>query len=362
MWVIDLTLITLGLIGGIILFFSFPIVGDKNSSFKRKVSVIIPCRNEEINIGELIDCLIKSDYPLHEIICVDDNSNDRTAEIIQSYSRVKLITIKSRPDGWNGKPYALTTGARAATGDVLLFLDADVRLSERAIGKIIGEFEQSGIVSIQPYHRMKKLRESLSLLFNMVSVAGTGITLPRPKQRGMFGPVLMIDREQYFNLGAHDMVKSSVIEDYDLGRYYSKNGIKYSLKLGNQDISFRMYPESLASQKEGFVKNIVKGASKAGLLTNILTLIWIFGLTSLPILMVKSYIEMNIINIVFSSAMYLINILYLNMVSSNLGNYNKLIIIFYPIALLWFHYIFAMSLIRKYIIRSVNWKGRKIKI
>ena len=237
MWIKDLIIISIGIVSGIILFYRFPIIRSRKGepSSNIKVSIIIPCRNEENNIAILLQDLKNQSYPIHEIICVNDQSEDNTRQVILD-NGARVIDIVDRDRDWNGKPFALTQGAKAATGEVLIFLDADVTLNTHAIATLVDEFQEKGIISIQPYHKTIKHSESLAMFFNMIAVAGTGITLPKPKTVGMFGPVLVINREQYFQLGAHSAVKSSVIEDFDLGNYYQSKNIKYTLMIGNPEI------------------------------------------------------------------------------------------------------------------------------
>ncbi|MCX5682248.1 MAG: glycosyltransferase family A protein, partial [Planctomycetota bacterium] len=95
------------------------------------VSIIIPGKDEEANIGAALETLRAQDYPEIEIIAVDDRSRDRTAEIIREAAardpRIRLFQIKELPAGWFGKPHAMHTGAAAARGRWLLFVDADCR-------------------------------------------------------------------------------------------------------------------------------------------------------------------------------------------------------------------------------------------
>ena len=101
------------------------------------VSVIIPARNEEAEIGVLLKNLAAQDYPALEVIVVDDESTDRTAEIVRQFARthedLNLVLLEGRPPepGWVGKCHAMQQGLEQAGGGWLLFLDTDMRLSPR---------------------------------------------------------------------------------------------------------------------------------------------------------------------------------------------------------------------------------------
>jgi cellulose synthase/poly-beta-1,6-N-acetylglucosamine synthase-like glycosyltransferase len=95
------------------------------------VSVIVPAKDEEANIGAALETLLGQDYPNLEVIVVDDRSTDGTAEVVRGVAardgRVRLVQVKELAAGWFGKPHAMHTGAREARGEWLLFVDADCR-------------------------------------------------------------------------------------------------------------------------------------------------------------------------------------------------------------------------------------------
>lgn len=115
------------------------------------ISVLIPARNEEKNIGKILDDLLNQDYQNIEIIVFDDMSTDGTAGTVTEYSkldkRLKLIESKGIPGGWLGKNYACHTLSKHATGKYLLFLDADVRISGSILLNAISYFEKYKLVS-----------------------------------------------------------------------------------------------------------------------------------------------------------------------------------------------------------------------
>src|SRR5882757_9447497 len=89
------------------------------------VSVIVPARNEEASLGACLESLVAQSGVAFEVIVVNDHSTDRTREIAQSFSGVRVIEAGPLPEAWTGKNNAVATGARDAQGDWLLFTDAD---------------------------------------------------------------------------------------------------------------------------------------------------------------------------------------------------------------------------------------------
>ncbi|MCD8260151.1 MAG: glycosyltransferase, partial [Bacteroides sp.] len=126
----------------------------------RKLSILIPARNEEKNIGNLLHDLGSLYYPHIEIIVYDDESTDRTVEIASSYlpslPELRIIRGTPPPPGWLGKNYACYQLAKEARGGKLLFLDADVRVDKHFLERVLacsGQY-QTALLSIFPQQLM----------------------------------------------------------------------------------------------------------------------------------------------------------------------------------------------------------------
>jgi len=358
-------LIAVGFFVGLILFFKFPTLkkGSKTQKSKHKLSVIIPARNEETNLPNLLSDLKKQKGMIHEIICVDDCSEDQTPEIIKNFG-VKGIKLDGLQAGWKGKTWACQMGAKRATGDVLLFIDADVRLSEDAIEALIEAYQETGQaqpLSVQPYHIVKKQHEYFSLFFNFIQVCATAMTcLGVKKSIGFYGPVLMISKQMFDEHGGYARVKNNVVEDFNLGRYYNQQGIYVNLMLGNKAVRFRMYPKTLSQVIEGWSKNFSTGSlsTKRGLL--LMVIIWVAFLTALPIDIVQAGLDQADIQLGVLSGVYLISAFLLYRTARHVGSYPFYVCLFYPIYLGMFHIIFFYSIVATYVSKSTTWKGRKL--
>lgn len=327
-----------------------------------KISVLVPCRNEEHNIAGILDDLSNQDIGLYEIICSDDASNDNTADIAISKGAF-LVKASDKPDEWMGKSWACRKAAEASTGDILLFIDADVRLAPDAVRSLLIKMnEVRCVLSVQPYHTVIKPFEQMSLFPNLVQLAANGMgKLFRKWKIGLYGPVIMMTRSDYFAVGGHSSVKDSVIEDVAFGSVLKQNSICFENYCGGSLIRFRMYPEGLVDLYHGWTKNMSSGAVKTPLIPVISVILWITSQISVCIKVFQGVAEENLGLLLVSVALYLLWVASDMAKAKHTGNFSVFSILFYPLPLTCFVIIFMVSVLRKIFRISSVWKGRKIR-
>ena len=337
---------------------------SQNQDSRFSISVIIPARNEEKNLPNLLGSLNNSTVKVKEVIVVDDSSTDLTSEISKKYG-VKVINLKSLPEGWLGKSWACYNGANAATGDYLIFLDADTMLEKDGIEKMISSIKQkSGSISIEPYHKIKKAYENLSLFFNIILVSGMGgFTILQNKIRpaGAFGPCLVCKRQDYIKIEGHKSIKGKVMENIEIGKKFLREKIPVSLFGGKGTINFRMYPGGLKDVVNGWSRSFSSGAKSTLIPVLILVIAWIAG-TIFPInQFIKGLISLDLKILIVATAFYLAFILQIYWMSYRIGNFSIWASILYFIPMIFFIIIFIYSIILTIFRRRVSWKGREIK-
>ncbi len=359
-----ITMIALGLFLSLLLFYRFPTLrtGNKNPQHYH-LSIIIPARNEEDNLVLLLQDLKKQTYPIHEIICVDDCSNDNTAMVASAFG-VKLITVLDKPQDWIGKSWACHKGAEAASGDLMLFIDADVRLKPTAISTLIQAYEKHQcVISVQPYHQMMKKYEQFSLFFNLIQIAANGTTMVFDCFKvGLYGPVILLNNKTYHAIGGHTSVKNSIVDDLSLGEQLTKLGYTFKLLLGGDLISFRMYRNGISDLVLGWTKNYASGALKTPLILFFMVFLWVCSCLSVTINMLHSILIQNVLSLLLCSFLYLLWVLELFRISHNIGSFKKSTIICFPIYLVLFLLVFIHSFFKKLFFMDVVWKDRKIKL
>jgi len=327
------------------------------------VSVIIPARNEEHSLPFLLSSLQSQTLKPSEIIVVDDNSEDATAEVAAK-GGAKVIHAKKLPEGWHGKPWACWTGAQEAQGEILVFLDADTSVLPDGLLKIVGAYaEKKGLVSVQPYHTMEKLYEELSAIFNIIVMAGLNaftILGEKVKPSGIFGPCFVIGKDDYFTFGGHEKVKATVLEDIAIGQLYKKEDFVIRCYGGKGTISFRMYPQGIAQLIEGWSKGFAEGAQGISLATLLMIILWVAGGAGATRTMLLGLFGSDVSLVVWAGFLYIFYVLQVYWMLFRIGNFKMYTALFFPVPLLFFVGVFVYSLIKVFLRKKVTWKGRSL--
>ena len=329
------------------------------------VSVIIPARNEKHNLTRLLSSLAGQTRPPDEVIVVDDDSSDGTAEVARSF-KTRLISPAKKPDGWLGKSWACWQGALAAGGDTLVFLDADTWLASDALASLLGEFRPTGgLLSVQPFHVMKSAYERLSAFFNAILFLNMNISwafeaLNRP--RGAFGPCLICRRPEYFSLGGHERTKDRILEDMTLGKSFRDAGSNLRCISGRGKVFFRMYPAGLRYLAEGWTKNFASGAFSSNLPLFLFSFLWVTGCLSGAADLIKGLLAGNPAVFLAGAGLYAAFAAQVHWILRRLGNFGWPTAVFYIIPLIFFILIFFRSLYHTYVLGRVSWKGRIITV
>ncbi len=361
--VLELLIVLAGLAATAILFYHIPVLPAVKGKITHPptVSVIIPARDEERTLPLLLGDLKKQTLPVFEVICVDDASHDHTASIAQAYG-ARVVRLNTKPEGWMGKTWACQNGADVAKGELLLFLDADVRLESDGIQTLLQTYlQQECPLSVQPYHTTKRWVEQLSLLFNLVQTGANGMALPKPMVTGLFGPVILLSRQDYQAVGEHRGVCTSVAEDMVLGMRLRKAGLPFRLYVGSQSVSFRMYAGGLRALLQGWTKNMASGAAHIPKRVFALTFVWITSLLSVPLQLVKHAVWQNWGWVTVYAVLYLVWVSVLTILAKKIGRFRWIAIALHPVLTLTLLGVFVVSAVKKVFGFPTIWKGRAVE-
>ena len=207
-----------------------------------KVSIILPARNEEKFIGKCLDSLSKQDYQNYEIIVIDDSSNDSTWKIISEHAKInsKIIPVsaKPKPDGWMGKNWACMEGYHKATGELLLFTDADTNHSKNVISLAVAHLNSFDLDALSAIPKMLTLDFWTNITLPMISTflhtrfSALNVNNPSKKTGYFFGSFFIMKKETYEKVGMHEGVKHEIIEDGALGKKVKESGYKMKMVRG----------------------------------------------------------------------------------------------------------------------------------
>ncbi|EIJ65046.1 glycosyltransferase, group 2 family protein [Candidatus Nitrosopumilus salaria BD31] len=215
---------------------------ENTSKSTPKVSIILPARNEEEFLEKCLDTLLEQDYENYEIIVIDDSSDDSTGEIISKYSEKnpKIIHVSARPkpDGWMGKNWACMEGYRKATGELLLFTDADTKHSKNTISSSVAHLISFNLDALSAIPKMVTFDFWTKISLPMISTflhtrfSALNVNNPSKKTAYFFGSFFIMKKETYEKIGMHEGVKHEIIEDGALGKKVKDLGYKIKIVKG----------------------------------------------------------------------------------------------------------------------------------
>ena len=352
---------------GFVFLFHLPVCikGKAKSVTRSPLSIIVPARNEEENILNLLRSLACQVKAGDEILVVDDHSEDNTAAAAEQ-GGAKVIKSREMPPGWTGKTWACYQGAKVASGDLIIFLDADTVLEEGGLDRITNSYwEKDGVLSIQPYHKMCKLYEQLSAFFNIVLMAGMGsftVLGKVIKPIGLFGPVIVVDKKRYAESSGFEQVKGEILEDLAFGSEFKKRGVALHCFGGRHTVSFRMYPQGISQLINGWSKGFAMGAVKTSIPVLIMIIAWITGAFGTTRHLIQAAVITDMSLITLWGLLYIACASQIYWMLYRIGNFKFYTALLFPIPLIFFVIVFAYSFLIIFVRRNVRWKGRKVEV
>ena len=223
---------------------------DRAPEGRPRVSIIVPARNEEEHVEAAVGSLLALDYPDYEVIAVNDRSSDRTGEILDRLARenpahLRVLHVTELPPGWLGKPHAMGLAAQQATGDWLLFTDADVTFRPDALRRALFCAQQSRAdhLVLFPTAIMHSLTERMMFgFFPLLVVFGHRpwkVSDPKTRDYIGMGAFNLIRRRVYEAVGAREALRMEVLDDMKLGKLVKEGGYAQRSAAGRSLVSLR---------------------------------------------------------------------------------------------------------------------------
>ena len=236
-----------------------------------RISIVVPARNEAEHIEAALVSLLQLDYPDFEVIAVDDRSEDATGTILDRlavqwrekkpalHHRLKVLHVKELPSGWLGKTHAMWQAGKLATGDWLLFTDADVIFRADALRRAVvyAEQERADHVVLFPTMVMESAGERVMMAFfqSQFVFAHRPWKVADPKSRDSIGvgAFNLVRRNVYEQIGTYQRLRMAVLDDMKLGEVVKQAGYRQRCVFGRGLLKLRWVFGAM-----GMVRNLTK--------------------------------------------------------------------------------------------------------
>jgi hypothetical protein len=234
------------------------------------VSVLIPARNEAANIGAACACVLASDGVEVELCVLDDGSTDATPDILAGIAdaRLRVLSGGTLPAGWSGKQHACARLAEAASHDLIVFVDADVRLAPDALARMAGFMASHDVGLASGFPRQITVGWAEWLLLPLIHFLVIGYLPIGMMQRDASakfgagcGQLFIARASAYKRAGGHAAIRASLHDGITLPRAFRRAGIMTGLFDATGFATCRMY-DSTRGVWEGLTKNATEGMAK----------------------------------------------------------------------------------------------------
>jgi len=345
------------------------------------VSICIPARNEEITIERCVRSALAQQYPNYEVLVLDDRSTDNTGIILENLQeefpdRLRCLSSNPKPAEWLGKAWACRQLSERATGNILVFIDADTWLEKDTVARVVRSMGRDlvDLATVWPRQVLRSFGERLLIplmYYALVSLlpARYVYRAPRwlpPLLRKPFipyftaacGQFMAFKREAYQKIGGHASVKDKIVEDVELARNLRRAGYRMKMYYGGDSVACRMY-RSEGEIREGFRKNFLPGFGSSVVLFILAALlhlvVYVLPFVTLPVGLATGNLELAL-----CSAAPILLIYIHRFVLAYWFEWNPLYGLLHPVSVLWYQRLALTVLIDHFSGRKATWKGRKV--
>src|SRR5215217_8607941 len=242
------------------------------------VSVILPARNEQDNIQNCLNSLLRQDYQNYQIVAVNDCSTDATGEILHKLAasnperKITIIDLEHKPSGWVGKNWACFQGYERSSGQVLLFTDADTIHGPDTISLAVRHMVDEKLDALTARPRISsdntwtKIVLPLVWMVSHIAYSALKVNNSKSKTGFVFGGFYLITREAYESLGTHQSVKGEITEDLAIGEKLKLGKYRLRMFLGEEKIQMSWALDS-GSLHSAIQRTVVSAFRKQPILT-----------------------------------------------------------------------------------------------
>jgi glycosyltransferase involved in cell wall biosynthesis len=232
------------------------------------ILIVIPARNEERNLEQALQSVLRLDYPGLEIVVVNDRSTDGTGDILKKLAkgdqRLTLLTIESLPEGWLGKTHALQMGAQQAQGEFILFTDADIVFHPFALRKAMSHVQANQLdhLTIVPEDTMPgfflRVLSATFGIFMFIIFQPWKAKNPQSRKYMGIGAFNLVRTTVYKAIGSHEAIALRPDDDLKFGKLVKRNGYRQEVLNGKGMVAVEWY-RSVPELIHGLMKNMFAG-------------------------------------------------------------------------------------------------------
>ncbi|HYA23515.1 MAG TPA: glycosyltransferase family 2 protein [Terriglobales bacterium] len=329
-----------------------------------RVSIIVPARNEEEHVEQTLLRLLALDYNNYAVIAVNDRSTDRTGAVMdrvastpQAHGRLRIIHVASLPAGWMGKPHAMWSAANQASGEWLLFTDADVLFKPDSLRRAVryAESERADHLVLFPRLVMHSPGERMMVaFFQTLFVFGHRpwkVADRRTKDHMGVGAFNLIRRNAYDAIGTYQALRFEVLDDMKLGKLVKNAGYTQRVVFGEDLISLR-WVKGVMGMAQNLTKNMfaIVSFQRWRMLASVFTLVFLNLLPFLGIWFAQGWARAA-----YAVALVSIAGLYVGM--SRMSDVPAYYFFLHPVSSAMFAYILTRSMVLTLRQRGIFWRG-----
>lgn len=361
-----------------------PLLAASQSKFTGQspsVSICIPARNEEDTIKRSVKSALCQQYPNLEVLVMDDRSTDDTGAILEELvqnnpEQLRIFSSRRKPGDWLGKSWACHQLAEVASGEILIFIDADTWLEKDTVARVVRTMGHDvvDLVTVWPRQVLKSFWERMLIplmYYALLSFLPAHYVSRAPRWMPPFlrkrflssftaacGQFMAFKKEVYQKIGGHASVKNKIVEDVELARNIRKAGFKMKMYYGSRSVACRMY-RSGKEIREGFRKNFLAGFGYNLFLFTMTGMLHL-AVYVLPFITLFIGIAVRNPSLIWWSVVPVALIYIHRFLLALWFGWNPLYGVLHPFAVLWYQRLALTVLIDYFSGRKPRWKGRPV--
>ncbi len=326
-----------------------------------RVSVIVAARNEERNIRTALSSLLGLDYPDYELIVVDDRSTDRTGvilkEMMSAAARLRVVHVAELPPGWLGKNHALWLGSKRATGELLLFTDADIVMAPSTLSRAVAYLLANGIdhLAVTPETHMPSIFLDMFgasfILFFSIFARPWKARDPKSSCHIGIGAFNLVQADAYCQAGGHEAIRMRPDDDMKLGKIVKFEGFRQDILFGAGFLSVEWYA-TIRDLVRGLEKNAFAGADYR---ITLVCLGIVFHCLASFFPFIALFVTRGPARTVYAAVAFLIIIVFLD--SARYHNAKGWYVIGFPLTALLFAWILFRTMVLNLVQGGITWRG-----